>query len=73
MKRLNALKPVGEICEEVSQFSSVTADVCCVQATIISLLTVKLMDHFLRHRLSRAAPGRTPNTAVLFRCTCAAY
>lgn len=73
MKHLNTLKLVGEICEEIAMFNRVMADVYRVQATAINLLSVKLVDHFLCYRITRAAPGRTPNTALLLRCTYAAY
>lgn len=61
-----------EFVTQVQQFCRVTAGVSCVQATVINLPTVKVMDPFLCHRINRAAPGSTPTPAVLFSCTCAA-
>lgn len=63
-KCLNTSKPVGEICVDGAQLSRVTAGVFCVQATVINLLTVKVMDHFLCYRIIRAAPGRTPDASL---------
>lgn len=48
---------IGDLSRE---FAVSERGLSCVQATVINLWTVKVMDHFPWIRITQAAPGKTP-------------